>query len=424
MSNNIKTIKSISQQSLVIGLRSLITFLVFLSFLITFTTAQSLQSYISLAEKNNPILEYHKMSYDIGMSKVDEVGNLPDTKFMAGYYLFAPETRVGPQRIKLGAQQSFPWPGTLKAQKDKARSQAKINAYDKTLETINLRYQVKQLYYKLYANSAKLNVLKENKEILAIYENMALASLENNNAKMSDVFKIRVQKNELHSRIYSNINDKIAWSKQFNRLLNRDEDVVVSITDSLSVLDIVLLDHKVEDHPIFKKLDTRTEAKKAVKKLITFERKPKFTAAIDYISVSKRQDVEVAHNGKDIFMPRVGIAVPIFNKKYDAKTNRINLEVEQIEIQKHNQLQALKNELDGAKTKLDNAILKVVAAEKNKDQIQKAIDADLKAYETGKLDYDSILRMQLEKIKYEIMEIEATKEAYLQEARMMWIVGS
>ena len=34
---------------------------------------------------------------------------------MYGYFLRSVETRVGPQRHRLGISQSFPYPGTLKA---------------------------------------------------------------------------------------------------------------------------------------------------------------------------------------------------------------------------------------------------------------------------------------------------------------------
>ena len=72
---------------------------------------------------------------------------------------------------------------------------------------------------------------------------------------------------------------------------------------------------------------------------------------------------------------------------------------------------------------MDNAILNVVAAQKNKKEIQRAINVDLKAYETGILNYDKILRLQLQKIKYQIMEVEAIKIAFISKSRIEYLTN-
>jgi hypothetical protein len=79
--------------------------------------------------------------------------------------------------------------------------------------------------------------------------------------------------------------------------------------------------------------------------------------------------------------------------------------------------------LESAKLNLNNSILDVVAAQKNKTEIQQAINVDLKAYETGILDYDKILRLQIQKIKYQIMEIEATKNAFIAKSKIEYLVN-
>merc|ERR1711974_383443 len=48
------------------------------------------------------------------MQKVAQVNNLPDPTFSFGYFISPVETRVGPQRAKVGLTQMFPWFGTLK----------------------------------------------------------------------------------------------------------------------------------------------------------------------------------------------------------------------------------------------------------------------------------------------------------------------
>ena len=388
-----------------------------------FLSSQSLEDYLKIAEVNNPEIEYYELNYKVFEKKIEETGNLDNTKFSLGYFLLPPETRLGAQRLKLGAQQSFPWPGTFKAQKEVARYRSNEKYFDMDITKLNLFFNIKKTYFELYKNAAILQVYKENKEVLDIYEKMALGALENNKSRMSDILKIQTQKNELHSKIFSAFNDLKAITKQFNRLLDRDEDMQVYVPDSMSVLDIIISGDSIERHPVLDKIEAKKKVFEKERQLVAFEEKPKFTVSLDYISVSKRDDIFPDGNGRDIIMPMVGVSVPIFTKQYDAKSSRLQLSVKRTEIEKYNREKELKTQLDLAKAKLKNAVLQVVAAEKNKDVIQRAIDSDLKAYETGKLDYDNILRMQLQKIKYQLLEIQGTKEAYIQNAIIEYLTA-
>lgn len=67
--------------------------------------------------------------------------------------------------------------------------------------------------------------------------------------------------------------------------------------------------------------------------------------------------------------------------------------------------------------------MNVVAAQKNKVETQLAINVDLKAYETGILDYDKILRLQLQKIKFQLMEIEAVKTAFVSKSKSEYLIN-
>ena len=384
---------------------------------------QSLDDYLKISETSNPEIEYFNLNHNIYIEKVNETGNLDNTNFSLGYYIFPPETKLGAQTLKLGAQQSLPWPGTFKARKQVAKSIANEKKYDTEIAKRDLFLNIKMKYYNLYFLAAILNVLGEYKGILNIYANMALGGLENNKTRMSNVLKIRIQKNELHSKIFSNFNTSFALSKQFNRLLNRNEDEILSIPDSLSVLDIGFFADTTISHPELQKFNANQLVFHSEKEQLKTEEKLRFSVSLDYINVSKRKDQLPINNGRDILIPMVGISVPIFNKKYDAKSRRLDLSIKKAKLEKYNRKQVFKSQLDLAQSNLKNSILQVVAAQKNKEEIQRAIDSDLKAYETGTLDYDNILRMQLQKLKYQLMEVQGTKDAFKQKAIIEFLVG-
>jgi outer membrane protein TolC len=386
--------------------------------------SQTLENYIDIALKNSSKIKVKTETVNLLTKKINEIASYENTNFNTGIYALTPETRVGPQLFKVGISQKLPWFGELDAKRNVVLKQAEIKRYDIKLSEKDIVFQVKKAYYKYYQQKATTNILKENKRILKIYENMALYALENNRATMSDVLRIRVQKNELHSKMFQNLNSLKILSENFNRLLERNIKTPINIPDSLNVLDILMFNKSVTNHPLLQQIQEKEKIYQAKKKVIKLSEKPKISVGFDYFLVGKRTNTNQIQNGKDILMPKIGLSIPVFNKKkYQSQYQQIEIKQEILK----NEILAKQNELEialfQAKLELDNAILSVVAAQKNKTEIQRAINVDIKAYETGVLDYDKILRLQLQKIRFELMEIEATKNAFIAKAKIDYLAN-
>ncbi len=390
-------------------------------FLVGFTTySQSLDDYIEIAKSNNSKIKVKTADYDLINEKVNEVATYQNTNINAGVFALTPETRVGSQLFKIGASHKLPWFGEFDAKKDAVKYLAEVKQFDIVLSEREIAFQVKKAYYEIYKQLAITAILKDNKQILKTYEIMALAALSNNKATMSDVLRIRVQKNELHSKIFQNINSIEVLSKNFNQLLQR-ENKALNIVDSLNVLDIMTNKHAVDGHPSIAKIQEMNKVYKAQEKLIDIDKKPKITVGLDYILVDGYTTLNPAQNGKDVLMPKVSVGIPLFNKKYNSQYKQLKIKQKMLIDQAENQKNNLNIALDNAQLGLDNSILTVVAAQKNKTEIQRAINVDLKAYETGILDYDKILRLQLQKIKFQLMEIEAIKNAFIAKSKVEYL---
>jgi outer membrane protein TolC len=383
--------------------------------------AQTLQDYLNIAKANSSEIKEKHLEYLLAKEKVNEVGNLDNTNVNFGAFVSTPETRVGAQTIKLGLEQQLPWFGTLKAEKDMAKAISETQQFDMELVERDLLFRVKAMYYELYQKYKIERILKENKQILTTYENMALSALENNKATMSDVLKIKVQKNELHSKIFKNLNEIEALNKNFNRLLQQDINTQIVVTDSLSVLDILIDEGSINGHPSLSKIETFNDVYLAENELINKDKLPKFSFGLDYILVEERQDLKMAENGKDIIMPKVALSIPIFTKKYTSKTSQVKIKQEVLLSKKESRKKQLEIALQTSILELDNSILNVVAAQKNTVETQLAIDVDLKAYETGILDYDKILNLQLQKIKFQLMEVEGVKDAFVAKSKTEYL---
>lgn len=385
-------------------------------------SAQTLQDYLNIAKTNSSEIKEKYLEHLLSQEQVKEAGNIDGTNISVGPFLSTPETRVGAQTIKLGIEQQLPWFGTLTAEKSYAKAISETKRFDADLAERDLLFQVKSLYYELYEKHKIEKILKDNKQVLTTYENMALSALENNKATMSDVLKIKVQKNELHSKIFKNLNEIEALVKNFNRLLQQDVNTQIIVADSLSVLDIMMEDGDINKHPSLSKIDAYKNVYKTENDLIEKEKRPKLAFGLDYILVEERQDLKLSDNGKDIIMAKIGLNIPIFTKKYTSKAAQVEIKQETLLSKKETQKKQLEMALQTSVLELDNAILNVVAAQKNTVETQLAIDVDLKAYETGILDYDKILNLQLQKIKFQLMEVMGIKNAFIAKSKIDYLI--
>lgn len=383
--------------------------------------SQSLTEYISIARKNNANIKARNLDYKLAKEKVNEVGTYKNTEVSLGVFALTPETRVGSQVVKIGVNQKLPWFGEFKAQKEAVRAQAEIKQFDINLSERNLDFKVRKAYYEIYKELAITAILKENKLILKTYENMALAALSNNRATMSDVLRIRVQKNELHNKISQNTNSIRVLSKNFNKLLQRDKKILLEVRDSLNVQDILIEKTTIEKHPSIQKTAKMKGVYKAKEKIITIDKKPKIAIGMDYILVDKRKAMNISQNGKDILMPKITLAIPVFNKKFKSQYRQIKMQQNILEAEKENQKNNLEIAFEKTILEFENAVLTITAAQKNTIEIQRAINVDLKAYETGILDYDKILRLQLQKIRFQLTEIEAIKKSFIAKAKIDYL---
>jgi len=389
--------------------------------IVTTVYTQTLEDYIKIAKENNSAIKIKNAEFNLIKERKNEVSSFQNTAISLGIFALTPETRVGSQLFKIGATQKLPWFGEFSAKKNLIEKLSEIKKNDIDLSDKEITFRVQEAYYRMYQQQAMTVILKRNKQILKTYENMALAALSNNKATMSDVLRIRVQKNELHSRIFQNINTIETLYRNFNTLLQRAKNSPLFIADSLQVLDILIQKSSIKLHPSLMKFKNMEAVYDAQKELITIDKKPKITIGVDYILVNNRTDIAVLQNGKDILMPKISLSIPLFTKKHNSQYKQLNFQKEILKNEIIQQENTLEMAFETAILDLENAIISVVAAQKNKTEIQRAINVDLKAYETGILNYDKILKLQIQKIRFELLEIEATKNAFIAKAKTIYL---
>jgi len=386
--------------------------------------AQDLESLINVALTNNPEIQKFELRYKIASEKINEVNTIPNTEFGVGYFISTPETRTGAQRFKVSAKQMMPWFGTITSRENYVSSLANAKYEDIVIAKRKLMASVSQSYYNLYANKAKQEVLTENIKLLETYETLALTSLEVGKASAVDVLRLQMRQNEMQQLKDVLHQQFLAEQTKFNNLLNRENDITVSVIDSLMIPseDFEIATENLALHPELLKYDKLYQSIEQSELLNQKESSPMIGFGLDYINVSERPNMDFSDNGKDIVMPMVSVSIPIFNKKYKSQTKQNELQQQEITAQKQERLNALETLLDKANNERISARISYDTQTKNLKQAKDAEDILIKSYETGTIDFNDVLDIQELQLKFQMNQIESVKTYYVQTTIINYLI--
>ena len=408
--------------------------IIWLLFIFSFgvANAQTLDEYLQQAAQNNPGLQAKYKEFEAAMQKIPQVSALPDPAFSVSAFGRMTETRVGPQMARFTLTQMFPWFGTLKTQGHAATLLAEAK-YESFLDARNkLYYQVAAAYHPLYELKQWQQIEKKNIAILQSFKTIANKKFENGNGTMVDVLRADIILKDATTNL-TILNDKeSSLLTSFNKLLNRPENEAVAVSDSL-VVESLLPDHFRKDsllvrNPILNQLDLKIKASKAEEKVAVKQGLPKLGVGLDYIIVGERTDLESgmaapADNGQDAIMPMVSVSLPIFRKKYNAAVKEAQLMQENYSLQKEDYANALTTGYEMAWFEIQQQRDLIILYEQQIEESNQALNLLFTAYGNSGNEFEEVLRMQQQLLKYEKMKATAEAQFHVAMAKLNYLTA-
>ncbi len=326
------------------------------------------------------------------------------------------ETRVGPMRFKISASQMFPWFGTLKSKEDAAiqAAKAKYEAFEETKS--KLFNDVRSNYYNIYFNRKAIDITKENLDILRSFRKLANIKFESGLVSAVDEYRIEIEIGELENQL-ALLNDKeYVLEVMFYNLLNVEKNEPITLPELLWNNDFPLSKQAAMDsinllnHQLLN-LDMQQESLNYRQKVASNMGKPSFMVGLDYTIVGKG-DNNMA--GTDAFVfPIVGITIPLYRNKYKAMVQEVVYLAEantNEKVNKSNMIETLFE--NGWKDYLDaDRRLSLYISQLN--LAQKSVTLLESDYATGNKNFEEILRMERQVLKFnlELEKARADKQA-------------
>lgn len=387
-----------------------------LPFLLVFCTlnltAQSLDSLVQIALRQNPELKARYTRYQSQLERAPQQNQLADPQLDFSTQFLPLRMRTWEQAAIIGGMQEFPWPGTLSTRSALTLSEARVTYEQAEVEALNLRYEVKMAWLDYYLTVNSIHFLEESITLSRSAERLALARVESGRGNATEVLKVQLKIRQQEQQLNLLKNRTQFPQYRLNQLLNRPAQTPIQLNEILTFeilpfqMDSLLQQIKRE-HPAISSLRYEKEASRQMEALNRLEGKPDIGLGLDYVVMSKITEHGLTSDGKDMVMPRIGIRLPLYRKKYEAKAREEQLRRESLDLE----AQALGN--DFAAT-LGRAISLQEEARLTHEFVQeqlKTLDALIKMQEgnfsTNADVYENLLENYELRLEYQLMDLDA-----------------
>lgn len=387
--------------------------------------AQTLDQYLTIAAENNPGLKAKYAEFEIALQQVSSSASLPDPTLSFGYFISPVETRVGPQQMKIGLSQMFPWFGTIAAKGEMLTLNAEAKFQEFLDERNTLYFEVRSACYSLMEVDQELKLQANYLEILNSIKELALINFENGKANMVDVIRVDIMIEEQKTEILLLETKLRPLYSNLYQLLNTSDSTTISLPDSFlygQMLFEYSKDSMLEKHPLIEALDLKIRSAQVQENVAKKMTKPNLGVGLDYVLVGEGA-TNVPDNGKDILMPMVSLSIPIYRKKNQAVIQEAKFKKSMSSSSKEDYQNKLISTYDQAWYELTSAIELIELYKKQINSTESALNLLIKSYSNSGNDFEEVLRMQQLEIKYKMAKIKALRDYSTAEAKLDYLTS-
>ncbi len=351
---------------------------------------------VALVLRVNPGIAELSAAAKAAAFSIEPAGSLDDPVIS---YAFAPRTfgREGQglnQKIELS--QSIPWPGTLAAREQAARSSAM--AANESVDTMRLHVAAlaRSAYAEWYFTHRAMDIHESTGHLLQELRSVAETRYAAGRALQQDVLQVELEQLHLHRHGLMLMQQRNSARARINALLNRSPDAPVpepgniSIPGNVAPLEI-LQNYALQAHPELRGLDALIAGHEARVTVAEKALLPDLRFTAGYNSLWDEADKR----------PTVGISinVPLNRSKRKAEVNRAKWEVRRTQSRLANQRAQLLGELARARAEVVESLASVQLYENSLLPLaDEFLDAALADYRSGAGDFLSVIAAEQHKL--------------------------
>ncbi len=295
-----------------------------------FSEQIDLPTLIQIAYERNPRIESERTEWQAAVEKLPQITSLPDPMLMYGYFLRNIETRVGPQRHRLGFSQSFPYPGTLDAAGKVQIKQIEIQEkkYEQTVRDVIV--DIKLSYHELAYLDRAIQITAQNQEILDHIVEITSTRYAQDEATFADLMKAQSQQAQLSYDLVLLRELKEVEQANIRALLNLPADTPLGLPAPVPYAVIEtslgeLNERALEERQELQIAELMTQKAGEAIRLARMQSKPMFNLELMTIETGESLMLGTQDSGKDPWLISLGISMPLWGKKNRSRVREAEL---------------------------------------------------------------------------------------------------
>jgi outer membrane protein TolC len=281
----------------------------------------TLASYLAFALKHSPEMRAAFERWRANALSISRKRRLPEPTLSFGYFIRSVETRVGPQRFKVGISQMFPWPSKLSAAADAASERANAAERAALAELLRVKRDVAAAYWMLWLIEEEHRLKTEHDAVLESLAGAVRGRLKTGAASLADLTQIELNIARHHDHRGKH---KEARRKISARLLSvmgavgagKEMRATDSPNAGLPEADVAALRDKARTHPRIAMHDHLALGEESRARAERADRFPKLRLGVDFIETGDAAMAGVPDSGKDPLIVSAGVSIPLWAGSY------------------------------------------------------------------------------------------------------------
>lgn len=359
----------------------------------------SLRSYVANAFSNSPDLRASYEEWRAALAGPAQARKFPELVLTYGGFIRAVETRVGPQRHRLGVMQWFPWPTRLSAGRDAAAFAAVSTQQRFEALALDVAAQVARAYWKLWFIQKNQLVQKAQREVLLSLSQQVRARLRSGRVGLSDLAQVDLS--------ISRISDVIAGLQEAERSATAELVRVIGAaagtatpivpeqdppSASLPASETSDLVKAAVEHPRVAALGSMSDAADERARAAKGERGPSIGLGLDWIITGEAIDPSIPKSGQDAVVGVVALKIPVSGGAYRAAQQQAQAEGAMYRARERAGQDRAVAELEQALANLRDAVRRVQLYETTLlPQAETAYSSTLDGYQSGRSSLAEVL---------------------------------
>jgi outer membrane protein TolC len=272
-----------------------------------------------------------------------------------------------------------------------------------------------------------MRVTADNVAILESLERLANNKFKSGEASMVDVLRTEMDVAELEDQL-AGLRDKQAPYRQaLAEAVNQPSDALPLMPDTLRLKRLSASPSNLKDtlekhNPKLQQLALETRSQSPAEKVAGKQAYPDLKLGVQYINTGERAAEEVPDNGQDAFMPNVSISIPINQQAYQAEQQEAAYRKDAAARQEEAMRNKFMTRLEEAYETYRDAQRRVQLYQEQVSRAQQALDILMTNYSSGD-DFEELLRMQQQRLDYELALAQARVDQNQSVARIRYLTG-